>query len=105
MKIRFFILIITILVSIAFYYLIEPIVEYCLDFTNVKGAIKSIFYSLQLVFKVLGLFIVILNGLVISFMLYFRQKGKVEYYNGFLYSFVYTLVLFFAYAFIWFVKL
>lgn len=105
MATRFLILLTTVLVSVGFYFLIEPIVAYCLDFTNVKGAVVSLLYSFKVVFNILGVFLLILNTLVIYFMLQYKKKGKTDYYNGFLYSSVYTSILLFVYALIWFIKL
>lgn len=105
MKPRYIVLFLTILVSFGFYFLIEPIVAYCIDFSNVKGAVVSFFNTISMVFKIMGLFIVLLNATMLYFIQHYKKKGNTEMEKGFSYSFIYTISLLCIYGLIWIVRI
>ncbi len=99
-KPRYLVLLITIISSVVLYYL-SYLITHALVYSSFSRLLVKVFSIMDYFSYVIGIDIIILAILTLHLMTTSKLRGNIELYKGFLYSFIYVIILAVAYSLMW----
>lgn len=99
-KPRYLVLLITIISSVILYYL-SYLITHAFVYSSFSKLLVRVFSIMDYFSYVIGIDIIILAILTLHLMTTSKLKGKTDLYKGFLYSFIYVIILAAAYSMMW----
>ncbi len=99
-KPRYLVLLITIISSVVLYYL-SYLITHALVYSSFSKLLVRVFSIMDYFSYVIGMDIIILAILSLHLMTTSKLRGRTELYRGFLYSFIYVIILAVIYSLMW----